>query len=327
MSNKEGLEPTKSKFWCFTEFDTRGMEGEFVHPPVKTQRQTIPWTYLVWGLETCPTTGRVHKQGYVEFKDRVTLDQIKRAWGDKVHLEKRWGTAFQAASYCKKEAWDLDDPTQAEWIPNEYVFEEGKISNPEQGRRGDLSDIKTAILKEGAQMLDIIDQVNNHQQLKFAEGLIKYSPVQRNWKMEVRWYWGPSGTGKTRQAWKEAGFETTWCSPKDLQWWDGYGGQENVILDDYRANHTHFTDLLRIFDRYPYRVPVKGAFANFVAKRIWVTSPYHPTKLFTSEAVNENIEQLLRRITVIREFTSEDVDNFSSSESEEESEAVNESSA
>ena len=44
--------------------------------------------------------------------------------------------------------------------------------------------------------------------------------------------WGPSGTGKSRfvaKRWPKA----FWKSP-EAKWWDGYAGQEVVVLDDFK---------------------------------------------------------------------------------------------
>lgn len=56
-------------------------------------------------------------------------------------------------------------------------------------------------------------------------------------------------------------------------WWDGYIGQKTVVLDDFRPWWCPFSFLLRILDRYPIRVQVKGGFVNFVPEKIIITTP------------------------------------------------------
>ena len=44
--------------------------------------------------------------------------------------------------------------------------------------------------------------------------------------------WGPSGTRKSRfvaARWPDA----FWKAPES-KWWDGYSGQETVVLDDFK---------------------------------------------------------------------------------------------
>ena len=62
-------------------------------------------------------------------------------------------------------------------------------------------------------------------------------------------YWGATGTGKSRRAWEEAGLD---AYPKDprTKWWDGYTGQRNVVVDEFRGT-IDVAHLLRWLDRYP----------------------------------------------------------------------------
>jgi len=111
----------------------------------------------------------------------------------------------------------------------------------------------------------------------------------------VYWYYGPTGCGKSRAAFEEAGLEAYVKMPTN-KWWDGYEGEENVIVDDYRADFCTFADLLRFFDRYPMRVEYKGGSTQFLAKNIWITTPYSPERTWEKQSA-EKLDQLIRRIT------------------------------
>lgn len=66
-----------------------------------------PYEYAVLGLETCPTTGTPHIQGYVIFKKKYRMTQLKRhsPQGQRAHWEPQsvYSTPAQAADYCRKE--------------------------------------------------------------------------------------------------------------------------------------------------------------------------------------------------------------------------------
>lgn len=66
-------------------------------------------------------------------------------------------------------------------------------------------------------------------------------------------------------------------------WWDGYCGQKVVILDDYRPWWCPFSFMLRLLDRYPIQVQVKGGFVNFVPEKIVITTPKNVEDTFTGE--------------------------------------------
>lgn len=129
-------------------------------------------------------------------------------------------------------------------------------------------------------------------------------------KKRVHWFYGLTGTGKTKTAWEEAmetyGAESIWCAQVDDKWFDGYVGQPAVIVDDLRASTWVFPRLLRLLDRYPMQVPVKGGFRNWIPREIWITAPGEPRTIYrnyTTGEPYEGIEQLERRIDDLREFT------------------------
>lgn len=131
-------------------------------------------------------------------------------------------------------------------------------------------------------------------------------------KPTVHWFYGKTGTGKTRTAWEEAQSRygsDIWVSLNTDQWFDGYIGQEAVILDDIRPKTWNFYNMLRFTDRYKLVVPIKGGFTRWCPKEIWITAPTAPRELYCNYSTNEpyeGIEQLERRIDDLREFSGSD---------------------
>lgn len=127
-------------------------------------------------------------------------------------------------------------------------------------------------------------------------------------KRIIKWYYGPTGSGKTRMAVKEAQeSEGNWTMLSgDMRTFiNGYTNEENVIFDDVRKGTFRFEQLLRLLDGYRVIINVKGGFREWRAKRIWITCPQEPTMLFRNEETLEpwdNIDQLLRRIDETKEF-------------------------
>lgn len=113
---------------------------------------------------------------------------------------------------------------------------------------------------------------------------------------KVTVFWGPTGTGKSRRAWEEAGLD---AYPKDprTKFWDGYDRQEHVVIDEFRGA-IDVSHLLRWFDRYPVLVEVKGSSRVLVANRIWITSNLRPSHWFP-ELDEITLRALLRRLEVI----------------------------
>lgn len=128
----------------------------------------------------------------------------------------------------------------------------------------------------------------------------------------VRWYYGPTGSGKTRRAIADAGTHPYWISTGNLQWFDGYHGQPVAILDDLRSDSCQWNFLLRLLDEYSMNVPIKGSYVRWAPKLIIVTAPSMPEDMFVNHTNNEvwdSIEQLKRRIHAFTKFP-EEVDDI-----------------
>ncbi len=93
----------------------------------------------------------------------------------------------------------------------------------------------------------------------------------------------------------------TWWANGGLRWFDGYDGHECAILDDFRPEWCKLSFLLRILDRYPMAVEVKGGMRQWKPKTIYITCPKHPEECYLD--AGEDIKQLIRRITTIKEFS------------------------
>jgi len=114
---------------------------------------------------------------------------------------------------------------------------------------------------------------------------------------EVFCFWGPTCTGKSRTAWEQGGDGTYPKDPRS-KFWDGYDGQEHVIIDEFRGG-IDISHMLRWTDRYPVRVEIKGASRALMAKKIWITSNIHPDNWYP-DLDEETRKALIRRMTIIK---------------------------
>ena len=82
-----------------------------------------------------------------------------------------------------------------------------------------------------------------------------------------------TGSGKTRTAFEE--FPKIY-TPLSYKWWEGYEGQTEVLIDDFRKDCCKFHELLKLLDRYPFKVEAKGSHHQLMATTIIITAPYPP---------------------------------------------------
>ena len=153
-------------------------------------------------------------------------------------------------------------------------------------------------------MVQLIEVATSFQSLRSGELMLKYIGRRwdRNQERDIRWYHGSTGSGKTRAAFEE--FPDAWISMNTGQWFEGYDGQECAILDDVRGDFCPFHVWLRLLDRYPYKVQVKGGSREWVSRVVIITCPYKPEVLFRNRD-GEEVQQILRRIKTVCLFGQE----------------------
>lgn len=232
--------------------------------------------YLVVGKEV-GEQGTPHLQGYVYFKCQRHFKAVKKLL-PKAHIEAAKADAAKNREYCTKQG--------------DILIEAGDM--PKAGKRTDIEKVRDE-LKEGANMRHIVDIAKSTQSIRMAEIYLKYHETARDWKPEVKWFHGSTGAGKTRAAreWLEDDIYTCLETGK---WWEGYDAHDNVLIDDFRKDFCKFHTLLKILDRYEYKVETKGGSRQLLAKKIAITCPYHPKEVYNTR---EDVKQLLRRIDEI----------------------------
>lgn len=250
--------------------------------------------FVAWQLEKGEKKETPHLQIYMEFKNARTLNQLKKK-SKTAHWEIRKGTQQQALDYATK--WE--DPT---YVDGPWCYGD----KAEQGARHDIAGL-VAMVKEGCTDMEMAENVGTREvYFKYHAAVTKLRGqmvTRRTTMPEVRWYYGPTGTGKSTCAITE--FPDAYVkNMSNGKWWDGYRGQTCVLLDDMRKDTFKFHELLRLFDRLPLQVEYKGGSTEFNSPVIIVTSCYAPEFLYETR---EDLKQLLRRIAVIREFSDTDV--------------------
>lgn len=279
MSARAVRDASRCRSWCFTLNNYTDDDWARI--------LDVPCEYLVVGKESGKDKHTPHLQGFVYFKSRKSFAVVSGLISGRAHLERAKGTPAQNRLYCIKEG---------------HFQERGVL--PQAGKRTDLMDMRD-MMKAGEPLHKIIGECRSYQAMRGAELLSKYnnSGSTKKTAVEVLWFYGPTGSGKTYTAYKVVEErkmeENLWVSSDSLQWFDGYGGQEAVILDDIRRDDVKFNFFLRLLDGYRIRVPIKGGFVQWSPKLIIITCPMMPDDFCPC---TENKQQLLRRITTVRKF-------------------------
>ena len=272
------LPGTRSRRWIYT-FNNYTDEDE-------TSLQA--WTRVEWhvyGREVAPLTGTRHLQGAFSCKNAITWSQIVAKFPG-IWCEPMRGSVDQAFEYCTK-----SDPA---------YFESGRRPEP-KGKAGGEANAKNWELAKELAISGKVDEIDANIYIPYYSSILRIAskhqaPLANLTVLDNHWYYGKSGTGKSWAAREE--FGASLYIKNINKWWDGYDGQENVLIDDLDVKHDFMGYFLKIWaDIYFFNAEVKGSTQPIRPKRIIVTSNYHPNQVWTDE---NTLQPLLRRFKVTR---------------------------
>lgn len=249
--------------------------------------------YIAKGDEICPKTGREHHQGFCYLHinsahGKLALQRIseKLCKEKPPHVEAMRGKIQDNEYYCSKEG-ELD----------EYG------DKPAQGCRGDIDETVAEIVA-GKRTADevAVDNPGFFHQYGRTLDRVQEIAFRKRFRTEMTtgfWYTGPTGSGKSHMAF--AGFNPDTHYSKNLndEWWDGYTGQETVILNEFRGQ-IRFSELLDLTDKWPKTVKVRNkAPVPFLAKTLIITSVKRPEEIYVNQG-GEPWGQFTRRFSVLQ---------------------------
>ena len=263
----------RDRNWCFT-------LNNYTERDIKILNE-VPCTYIIYGKEVAPTTGTPHLQGFVIWENPKTMSASKKMVASlNYHWEVKLGTTKQAVDYCKK---DSD------------FTERGHVNLREVNGGNEWSDVIK--LAETGDMTTLKNEYPRHYLIYFKTlmSIRAFNSTPIDGDLQHEWWVGPTGTGKSRKAW--ADYPEHYSKPVN-KWWDGYYGQDVVIIEEWEPKNEMTAAKLKIWaDRYPFPAEIKGGTIQKVRPtKIIVTSNYTIDECFPNQ---QDRDPLKRRFKVV----------------------------
>lgn len=237
--------------------------------------------YTCVGREIAPETGTPHLQGMVCWTTMKSFGQMK-SLHEGAHWEAMRESVEVNMNYCKKgdDFYEWGEAPMTQKQKGEANLERWEAAREcvRQNRIGDipadlaihLAKLEYAVAREKLAAMDLTDTETQHE-----------------------WLYGKTRTGKSRKArFENPGAYLKMCN----KWWDGYMGEEVVLIEDLDKKHDVLCHHLKIWgDRYRFPAEVKGGKIDIRPRKIVVTSNWHPADIWEDE---RDLEPILRRFRV-----------------------------
>lgn len=263
-----------SRFWCFTlnnpkPDDDKQLSDLCASPLVR---------YLCYGREK-GVNETPHYQAYVELTHPQRFSWIKGRI-KRAHIEPKRGSRTQARDYCFKE--DLDPFEYGLWHPDR------------QGQRNDLVAVQKKLEDPDESMADIAKE-HFEAFCRYNRFFSQYRAMHARRRTEptkTYIFWGGTGTGKTRLAYELGCFQMDYING----FFTHPRGHERLLFDDIDHPLRLFSRrlFLRITDRYPMEVNIKGGMAHWAPKMIIFTTNQDPDEWNLDAACRRRITQIFK---------------------------------
>lgn len=228
-------------------------------------------TFVAFSHEVAPSTGTPHLQGYLHHKEKINFNTIRKwyPW----HIEIMRGSLHDNQVYCSKQDTLLKFGTEPTSLKDSCKLAANeRWAAAKEGRFEDLA----------PEHIKIYEYIHAKYQKKPEP-----RPILDNIIIS-----GPSGCGKSRYAHEtfpgayRKGFS---------RWWDGYMGEDVVILDDISPRHVEFLQdhLKNWLDHYPFPAEVKGGSLFIRPKTIVMTTQYTIQELFPENKTHDALDRRL----------------------------------
>lgn len=247
-----------------------------------TLEDGIVCDYIIYGYEV-GESGTPHLQGFIRFANARTLKQVIALMpGCHIEIAK---TVEDAIKYCKKEGNFKERGTPP-------------MTQKEKGVKGAEYWTEQMRLIKGDRLGEVdpklmITHYNTIQRIRDDE---KSKEELKDTESKHLWYYGTSGTGKSRKARSE--------NPKAYlkmcnKWWDFYCDENIVLIEDFDKSHSVLLHHIKIWaDRYPFLAEIKGGAKKIRPGQIIITSNWHPKEIWPAAADQRDLEAILRRFHI-----------------------------
>lgn len=265
--------------------------------------------YIVGGQEVCPKTGSLHYHGLAYSEEAKCWKNITNPWNmcNKDDEFKKGPLAW--VRYCCK----LDSKVD----PEKRVAAEDGVRPARLTEKIDKKGSKENKISNKEIIENGIIQLIDEERIS----ILRYETAKKSfdrYKLDTTklvdsdgpkgiWIYGKAGVGKSFSVRRK--YPGLYLKPQN-KWWDGFKGEQVVLLDDFDDKGTCLSHYIKIWaDAYGFNGEVKCGTVPIVYEKFIITSQYTIEELFNPEChSNSPICDAIKRRFKFVEKTSREQD-------------------
>jgi len=232
------------------------------------------------GQQEIGESGYHHWQFFVLVASKKSLNQMKG-----VHATVSWRLSDSVAA----EAYVLKEDSRVDGTMFEFGTKPFKRNS-----KTDWQQVWDLVVSGKKDDIEPGIKIRNWHALNSIERSVVL-PIRRP-LVEVEYYWGPTGTGKSHAA--DEKYPDAYWKISSNKWWCGYCGEDTVIIDELSTECISISKLLTWFDKYKCYVEVKGGTIGLRATKFIITSNLSPEALCANELPEHKLA-FARRVNAI----------------------------
>ena len=302
--NEEDLRGKQRRKWLITINNPE--DHGFSHEQIKEVLAKVKGK-LYWCM--CDEIGGIHKTYHTHIficrSSAFTFEQVKGMFPP-AHLDRCFGSNQENRDYVLKEGkWKNSE--KALTSLKDTFEESGECPEEHQGARNDLT-VLYDMIKDGMTNYQILEENPNYMsqldKIDKCREIMRYEEFKsRTRELQVEYWYGKTGTGKTSGILARYGFENVYRVTDMKNPWDGYRGQDVVLFEEF-SGEIDISRMLIWLDIYPLELPCR--YNNKVAcyTKVFLTSNRPLDMLYTwiQREEQEVWKAFLRRISCVKEF-------------------------
>ncbi|MBQ7067249.1 MAG: replication protein [Lachnospiraceae bacterium] len=251
-------------------------------------------------------TQTYHTHLFIYSANQIRFQTLKNRFPG-AHIDMCRGTPQDNRDYIRKEG-KYKDTDKAETNLKETFEEMGQVPIEHQGKRNDLNRLYDWI-KEGMTNFEILEEnpeyMTQLDKIERCRQIIKQEEFKNTFRtLQVEYYYGKTGTGKTRGIMERYGYENVYRVTDYQHPWDSYRSQDVIIFEEFYSSNFRISEMLNYLDGYPLDLPCRYNNKQACYTKVFIISNI-PLEEQYRDIKREHVETwkaFLRRIHAVKVY-------------------------